>query len=118
MRKAATVLLKIFFTVLAISFSILLYLASTSSDIVDTAQESPTPEPTNDINQQLQDVQKKIDELPDLEKDIFSKCIENKEKTAENIRGCEESTQKQIYTLSQELNNLKESLTNDVETNQ
>ncbi len=74
---------------------------------------SPVSEPAGEIGTiktQLEDVENKIQELPELEEDIFTKCMEGKEGTAKNLRDCGENTQKQIFTLSQELVNLKESL--------
>lgn len=64
----------------------------------------------NETKKQLADVQKKIDQLPELEKDIFSKCMEGKSGTASDIKACEESTQKEMFTLAQDLTNIKSSL--------
>lgn len=65
---------------------------------------------TQELKTQLADVNAKIAALPELEKDIFTKCMEGKDGTAVNIRICQENTQKQVFTLSQELINLKKSL--------
>jgi len=62
------------------------------------------------IKSELENVNRKISEIPELEKDIFYKCIEDKEITAKNIRTCEENTQKQIFDLSQDLVNLRADL--------
>lgn len=82
-------------------------------------QSSPQPQTTTsrqeEILLQLEDTQQKMKELPELEKDIFAKCMEGIQPTAANIRNCEETTQKNIYTLSQELTNLKNSLQNEIE---
>lgn len=64
----------------------------------------------DNIKAQLVGVENKITDLPELEKDIFTKCMEGKEATAMNIRACQESTQEQAFTLSQDLVNLKKTL--------
>lgn len=84
-----------------------------SSPNASTVSTNIAPSPTTElekINLQLADVENKILELPELEKDAFTKCMEGKIATAVNLKSCEESTQKSIFTLSQELTNLKNSL--------
>lgn len=79
----------------------------------NNSEPRPSPSqtaPRESVQKQLEDVNKKIAELPELENDIFSKCVETTEGTADDIKACQESTQKQIFTLSQDLNNLKKSL--------
>jgi len=66
---------------------------------------------TSDLNEQKAKIKKQLTELPDLEKDIFTKCMEDKGGTAKNIAFCQENTQKQMFTLAQDLNNAK----NDIE---
>ena len=64
----------------------------------------------SDLNIQLTKVKSQLKELPELEKDIFTKCMEGKEGTAQNIAFCQENTQKQMHTLSQDLNNAKKDI--------
>jgi uncharacterized protein HemX len=67
-----------------------------------------------EIEKQLSDTQQKIQELPELENDIFTKCIESQKKIATNIKNCQEKTQKSIHTLSQELSGVKSDLENQL----
>jgi hypothetical protein len=98
------------FGVLVILFVIFLLISpSTPNEEVSGEKSERTAE------QQLVDVRNKINELPELEKDIFAKCITDKNKTAENIRACQERTQKEIFTLSQDLKNLERSLLEQIE---
>ncbi|MBI2008808.1 hypothetical protein HYS84_00165 [Candidatus Saccharibacteria bacterium] len=60
-----------------------------------------------DLKNQLADVELKIQQLPELEEDIFAKCMEGKSGTSSDLRSCQESTQRAIFTLSQDLSNLK-----------
>lgn len=62
------------------------------------------------LNKQLAKVQSQLKELPELEKDIFTKCVEGKESTAQSIAFCQENTQKQMHTLAQDLNSAKKDL--------
>jgi len=65
-----------------------------------------------DLNKQKVKVEKQLKALPELEKDIFTKCMADKGGTAENIAFCQENTQKQMYTLAQDLTNAKKDLGN------
>jgi len=62
------------------------------------------------INRQIADINLKLKELPDLEKDIFTKCMEGKAAVAQNIAFCQENTQKQMFTLAEDLTNAKKDL--------
>ncbi len=66
----------------------------------------------NEINSQLESVEYKIKELPSLEEDIFTKCMSKLDGTAQNIAFCQENTQEQIHTLSQDLQSTKQDLEN------
>ena len=83
-------------------------------------QSSPQPQTSTSRKEelllQLEDTNFKMEELPELEKDIFAKCMGGKEPTASNIKLCEETTQKNVFTLSQELTNLKNSLQQELKT--
>lgn len=70
---------------------------------------------TSQISIQLTDVNNKISELPKLEKDIFTKCMEGKRGTPQDIKQCEENIQKQMFVLSQDLINLKTDLEKQME---
>lgn len=96
--------------VLVIVFVIsLLITSSTSNEEADSQKDKQTAE------QQLVDVRNKINDLPELEEDVFAKCIADKNKTAENIRACQETTRKEIFTLSQDLKNLEKSLLEQIQ---
>lgn len=102
--------MKTSFIVLIIIISVIfVVIISTSSPETERVDGRPVPD-REKISKQLEDVNKKIAELPELENDVFSKCMETTDGTADDIKDCQESTQKQIFTLSQDLNNLKKSL--------
>jgi hypothetical protein len=65
-----------------------------------------------DLNKQKVKLQNQLKELPELESDVFSKCMEGKGGTAENIAFCQENTQKHIHDLAQDLSNAKKDLDN------
>lgn len=58
----------------------------------------------------LAKINKQIKELPELEEDIFTKCMEENKGGVENIPFCQENTQKQMHTLAQDLVNAKEDI--------
>lgn len=111
MTRKYIVILVILVAIAGLSFFIL-SLPETNLERASRDSLSPTPtlSETERLQQQLSDVESKIRELPELEKDIFAKCMENKEGTTNNIRVCQEATQEQIYTLSQDLTSLKKAL--------
>ena len=59
---------------------------------------------------QITGISLKLKELPELEKDIFSKCMEKKEGVSQDIAFCQENTQKQMHDLAQDLTNAKKNL--------
>lgn len=64
----------------------------------------------NEINKQISKLDYQLEELPELEKDVFTKCMVGKDGTAQNIAYCQENTQEQMFTLSQDLSSAKKSL--------
>ena len=79
--------MKTFFIVLGIiAFIIFVAVISTSSppQKINQATNQPSPSKEN-VSKQLEDVNKKISELPELENDIFSKCMETTKGTADDI---------------------------------
>lgn len=64
----------------------------------------------NTINLQITKLDTQLQELPELEKDIFTKCMTDKNGTAQEIAFCQENTQKQMATLAQDLTNAKREL--------
>lgn len=62
------------------------------------------------IQNQLEKTRKQIGELPELEEDIFAKCIGNGIIDVAKIAKCQESTQEQIHTLSQDLKSIEKEL--------
>lgn len=59
---------------------------------------------------QLAKIDRQVKELPELEEDIFAKCMEERKGGAKNIAFCQENTQKQMHTLSQDLKNAKKDI--------
>lgn len=82
----------------------------TDNQVATETKEVKSESDNTAIRQQLEDVKQKIEELPELEEDIFSKCIEGKRGTQKQISQCQEKTQTKIHTLSQDLTNLKQNL--------
>lgn len=78
-----------------------------SNVIIEQPQTTEESTKQEDLESQLTDINEKINSLPNLEEDIFYKCMEGKEITPENIDICQTNTQEQIFTLSQELRNLE-----------
>lgn len=115
--------MKILLTVLVILFilivgTIIWVVTSEPDDQNKSTKDQTTQEETTENNQieiQLTDVEEKISALPELEEDIFTKCMEKTKGGPQDIKKCEESTQKQIFTLSQDLANLKEELKKKLE---
>lgn len=64
----------------------------------------------NEVGEQLAKISNQLSELPSLEKDIFAKCMEGKNGTAQDIAFCQENTQKQMSTLAQDLMSAKKEL--------
>ena len=114
--KQYVVILVLLVTIAGLSFFLF---SPSESNLEKVPQDSLSPTPTlsetEKLEQQLSDVESKIRELPELEKDIFTKCMENKEGTTNNIRVCQEATQEQIFTLSQDLTNLKKALVEELD---
>jgi len=61
---------------------------------------------TSEKDRQLSKLDAQIRQLPELEEDVFTKCMEEKD-TAKHIPFCQENTQEQMHTLSQDLKNAK-----------
>ena len=66
----------------------------------------------SELNKQVTTIDNQLKELPELEKDIFTKCMEGKDPTAQSIAKCQENTQKQMHTLAQDLTSAKKDLQN------
>lgn len=95
-----------------VALSTIIAVLVTATVLSDNTTKQTGPESPNQDSSQLADVNKKIEQLPELEKDIFTKCMDGKEGTSSDIKTCQEQTQKEIFTLSQDLSNLKQSLQN------
>lgn len=63
-------------------------------------------------SEQLNKVSRQIEQLPELEEDIFTKCMEENGGDAKKIAFCQENTQKQMHILAQELDSAKKDLQN------